>query len=133
MDLVAALGGMGFTQSEAKVYLVLLRNNPATGYQLSKVSGVPRSMVYEALGRLDARGAVLKSREAKATLYRPLPPQALLESVDTEHHRKMQALSGGLSEIYAAFYNSWAFPIIPLKSFDFSVPKVCIYFDISIT
>ncbi len=100
MDLVAELNGIGFTESEAKVYLVLLRNNPATGYQLSKVSGVPRSMVYEALGRLDARGAVLKSAEAKATLYRPLPPETLLESVDMEHHRKMQALSGGLSHVY---------------------------------
>ncbi|HUS85530.1 MAG TPA: helix-turn-helix domain-containing protein [Anaerolineales bacterium] len=100
MDLVPELNGIGFTESEAKVYLVLLRNNPATGYQLSKVSGVPRSMVYEALSRLDARGAVLKSAEAKATLYRPLPPEALLESVDMEHHRKMQALSSGLSRIY---------------------------------
>jgi sugar-specific transcriptional regulator TrmB len=102
MDLVAELNGIGYTESEAKVYLVLLRNNPATGYQLSKVSGVPRSMVYEALGRLDARGAVLKSTEAKATLYRPLPPEALLESVDMEHNRKMQSLSSGLSSIYEA-------------------------------
>jgi len=101
MDLVAELNGIGFTESEAKVYLVLLRNNPATGYQLSKASGVPRSMVYEALGRLDARGAVLKSAEAKATLYRPLPPETLLESVDMEHHRKMQSLSSGLSRINA--------------------------------
>lgn len=100
MDLVSELNGIGFTDSEAKVYLVLLRNNPATGYQLSKVSAVPRSMVYEALGRLDARGAVLKSVEAKATLYRPLPPDALLESVDMEHHRKMKALSSGLSHMY---------------------------------
>ncbi|TET32168.1 MAG: TrmB family transcriptional regulator [Anaerolineales bacterium] len=100
MDLVAELNGIGFTDSEAKVYLVLLRNNPATGYQLSKVSGVPRSMVYEALGRLDARGAVLKSVEAKATLYRPLPPEALLESADMAHQRKMQALSSGLSHVY---------------------------------
>jgi Cd2+/Zn2+-exporting ATPase len=100
MDLVPELNSIGFTDSEAKVYLLLLRNNPATGYQLSKVSGVPRSMVYDALGRLDARGAVLKSEEASAALYRPLPPAALLESVDMEHHRKMQSLSSGLSRIY---------------------------------
>ena len=100
MDLVPELNGIGFTDTEAKVYLLLLRNNPATGYQLSKESGVPRSMVYEALGRLDARGAVLKSEEASATLYRPLSPETLLESVDMEHHRKMKSLSSGLSRIY---------------------------------
>jgi Cd2+/Zn2+-exporting ATPase len=82
------------------VYLALLRNNPATGYQLSKVSGVPRSMVYEALARLDSRGSVLKSKEAKAMLYRPLPPEALLASVDMEHHRKMKSLSSGLTRLY---------------------------------
>lgn len=55
MDVEADLTRIGFTEYEAKVYLALLRENPATGYQLSKSSGVPRSMVYEALGRLHVR------------------------------------------------------------------------------
>ena len=33
-------------------HLALLGENPATGYQVSKKAGIPRSMVYEALGRL---------------------------------------------------------------------------------
>lgn len=70
MDLLAGLAATGFTEYEAKTYLALLREHSATGYRLSKKSGVPRSMVYEALGRLHARGAVLETRDNRATHYR---------------------------------------------------------------
>jgi sugar-specific transcriptional regulator TrmB len=56
MDLIAELLKIGLTVYEARVYLELLHTSPATGYQLSKNAGIPRSMVYEALGRLTARG-----------------------------------------------------------------------------
>jgi Cd2+/Zn2+-exporting ATPase len=99
-QLIEQLTGIGFTEYEAKVYLALLREHPATGYRLSKQSGVPRSMVYEALGRLSARGAVLSTTDEKATLYRPLPPEALLEGVRREHHQLMEDLSSGLDELF---------------------------------
>ena len=65
MDMLQKLAQIGFTEYEAKVYLALLALNPATGYQLSKESGVPRSMVYEALKRLHARGAALETVEGE--------------------------------------------------------------------
>jgi sugar-specific transcriptional regulator TrmB len=99
-QLVEQLVGIGFTEYEAKVYLALLREHPATGYLLSKQSGVPRSMVYEALGRLSARGAVLSTTDEKSTLYRPLPPEALLEGLRREHHQLMHALSSGLDDLF---------------------------------
>lgn len=100
MDLLADLNAIGFTEYEAKVYLALLKDHPATGYQLSKQAGIPRSMVYEALGRLDVRGAVLKTEEAKATLYRPMPPDALLDRLVDDHQRRMETLRQGLTTIY---------------------------------
>ena len=36
MDLMIALTALGFTEYEAKVYLALLREHPATGYQIGK-------------------------------------------------------------------------------------------------
>jgi HTH-type transcriptional regulator, sugar sensing transcriptional regulator len=91
---------IGFTEYEAKVYLALLHESPATGYQLSKKSGVPRSMVYEALGRLSARSAVLESIEGRATLYRPLPPEILLNRYEEDQQRMMAALREGLNKMY---------------------------------
>ncbi|MEP7288080.1 MAG: helix-turn-helix domain-containing protein [Chloroflexota bacterium] len=43
---MTSLIAVGFTEYEAKIYLELLRNNPATGYQLAKQAGIPRSMVW---------------------------------------------------------------------------------------
>ncbi len=102
MDLLAELTQIGFTEYEAKVYLALLSDNPTTGYQLSKTSGVPRSMIYEALGRLHARGAVLETIEDRATVYRPLPPEMLLERHHEEHVRLMDKLREGLQALYTA-------------------------------
>ncbi|MCL4250593.1 MAG: TrmB family transcriptional regulator [Anaerolineae bacterium] len=100
MDLLTALTQIGFTEYEAKVYLALLSDSPATGYQVSKTSGVPRSMVYEALSRLHSRGAVLESLEDRAAIYRPLPPEMLLERLHEEHLTLITGLRVGLQKLY---------------------------------
>lgn len=100
MDLVDQLIALGFTEYESKVYLALLREHPATGYQLSKTAGIPRSMVYEALGRLEARGAVLKTQEEKATLYRPVSPDTLIDRYEREAQTRFAQLRTGLSPMY---------------------------------
>lgn len=102
MTLLDNLSALGFTEYEARVYLALLKEYPATGYQLSKQAGIPRSMVYEALGRLDVRGAVLKAEEARVTLYRPLPPDVLLNRLEQEYARLLDALRRDLNAIYLA-------------------------------
>jgi Cd2+/Zn2+-exporting ATPase len=98
--LISNLTRIGFTEYEAKVYLALLAASPATGYQLSKKSGVPRSMVYEALGRLAGRGAVLETFEGRATLYRPLPPDVLLDRYEEDQKRMLTGLRSGMEKMY---------------------------------
>ncbi len=102
MDLVDHLTAIGFTEYEAKVYLALLRDNPATGYQIGKAAGVPRSMVYEALGRLHVRGAVLKTEEAKGALYRPVSPDVLIDRYEEEQRRITTRLREGLRPLFSA-------------------------------
>ena len=102
MELRKDLVQIGFTEYEAKVYLALLSENPATGYQLSKKSGVPRSMVYETLSRMKGRGAVLETIEGRATLYRPLPPEILLDRLEQEFRRLQGELREGLQGLYTA-------------------------------
>lgn len=102
MELQTMLTQIGFTEYEAKVYLTLLHENPATGYQLSKKSGVPRSMVYETLGRLSVRGAALESVEGRVTLYSPLPPDFLMDRYENEQRRMTENLRDGLQKLYEA-------------------------------
>jgi Cd2+/Zn2+-exporting ATPase len=100
MDLLAKLTELGFTEYEAKVYMALLDDYPASGYQISKEAGVPRSMVYEALGRLKQRGAVLETPDERATLYRPLPPDVLLDNHQQAQQRLVGELRAGLAGLY---------------------------------
>ena len=76
--------------------------SPATGYQLGKQAGVPRSMVYEALGRLESRGAVLKTEEHRATLYRPVPPEVLIDRYKRQHSQLMETLRTSLQTIFSS-------------------------------
>ncbi|MFN2189205.1 MAG: TrmB family transcriptional regulator [Candidatus Promineifilaceae bacterium] len=100
MDRISELKRIGFTEYEAKVYLALLKEAPATGYQLSKESDVPRSMVYETLRRLHSRGVVLETVEDRATLYRPLPPDTLIDSLEVEHKQLIKSLRSGLQQLF---------------------------------
>ena len=102
MDLISELKRIGFTEYEAKVYLALLTKYPATGYHLSKASGVPRSMVYETLRRLYNRGAVLETVEERATLYRPLPPATLIDNHEAEHVLLVRTLRSGLQDLFTS-------------------------------
>lgn len=102
MELIDGLSEIGLTEYEAKVYLALLQEHPASGYRISQGSGVPRSMVYQALGRLEAKGIVMKTAGERAMLYRPLPPEVLLEGLQQDHQERMQLLSQGLEQLYAA-------------------------------
>jgi sugar-specific transcriptional regulator TrmB len=100
MNLLADLSALGFTEYEGKVYLALLKESPANGYQLSKRTGVPRSMVYEALARLHTRGAILKSGDERATIYRPIPPEHLLQRFNRQHQQLIDRLHDSLLTIY---------------------------------
>jgi len=85
---------IGFSEYEAKAYVALLRESPVTGYQLAKASGVPRSMIYEVLGKLTARGAAMTLRKEGSTQYAPVPSDEFLAQLQHEQ----DALIGALEE-----------------------------------
>lgn len=97
--LVDQLMTLGFTRYEAQAYLALLRGNPLTGYEVAKVSGVPRANVYEVLARLEERGAAMRVDEENATRFVPIASEELMghlrrdfERVFGEAERNLQAI-----------------------------------------
>lgn len=56
--MLEKLKAIGFSEYEAKAYLALLKLGEATGYEIAKNSGIPRSMVYQTLKKLREKGAV---------------------------------------------------------------------------
>ena len=66
---------MAFSRYEIACYLALVGNHPANGSQVSKLSGVARSKVYDVLRNMADRGLVGEVGEGK---YVPLPPEELI-------------------------------------------------------
>jgi len=101
-DPVGNLVKLGFSEYEAKAYVALLRKSPVTGYELSKLSGVPRSMIYEVLGKLTARGAAMTLRAGSGIRYAPVPASEFLEQLHREHEELVDTLKDGLAEFASA-------------------------------
>ena len=99
-DLITQLTKFGFTQNEAKAYLTLLKHNPATGYEVSQYSGVPRSAIYEILRKLELSGAVYTEGK-KPVNYSPLPPDQLATQITSRFEHNIHDLKDKLSELNA--------------------------------
>jgi sugar-specific transcriptional regulator TrmB len=87
---------LGLSEYEAKAYVALVRKSPVTGYGVAKISGVPRSMIYEVLGKLVARGAAMTLRKGDSTLYAPVPAEELLGQLHREHEELTTSLNNDL-------------------------------------
>lgn len=79
-QIVNELQKLGFSQYESKAYISLLQHSPVTGYELSKRCGVPRSMIYEVINKLNDKGAlyIIPSEPLK---YSPVPAETLLSRI----------------------------------------------------
>ena len=85
-SLIETLQQLGFTQYEAQCYLGLLRQHPLNGSQLSVVCGVPRSMVYQTLSRLEEREAVVRmsSEPGEPQQYEPIAPKLVIAHLSAQ-------------------------------------------------
>ncbi|TQR36117.1 TrmB family transcriptional regulator [Lysinibacillus sphaericus] len=76
-DLIERFEQIGFSKNEAKVYITLLKEPAINGYEISKKSGVPRSMVYAVIAKLVAKEAITELRTEPPT-YTPVPVKELV-------------------------------------------------------
>ncbi|MCC6456660.1 MAG: TrmB family transcriptional regulator [Caldilineaceae bacterium] len=88
-DAITLLQELGFTEHEARAYQALLQHNPATGYEVAKVSGIPRPNIYPVLQKLEARGAAVRIAGDETTRYLPIPPQEFLKRVDSQFQQTL--------------------------------------------
>jgi sugar-specific transcriptional regulator TrmB len=96
-DPIDELVRIGFSEYEAKAYVALLRESPVTGYQVSKRSGVPRSMIYEVLGKLTSRGAAMTLRKGETAKYSAVPADEFLDKLQHEHEELITTLRTDLA------------------------------------
>lgn len=79
-----------------KAYIGLLKHSPVTGYEVSKQTGVPRSMIYEVLGKLMDKGAVhiVPSEPVK---YVPVPATELMNRMRKDFEKSFEFLDEKLN------------------------------------
>lgn len=100
-DVIGRLQELGMSGYEAKAYIALVSaGEPLNGYEVAKRSGVPRSTVYETLGKLTASGATYEVRTPGDTVaYLPLPPKSLLDRLARRHETVLTSLREDLSNL----------------------------------
>ena len=96
-ELVQVLSDFGFNASVGKAYLSLLKNNPATGYEISSQAGIPRSAVYSVLKNMESQG-LINSVAQSPRKYIPLAPSSLVEHLDRLHSHRIESLTDTLAE-----------------------------------
>lgn len=98
LETLNDLKSLGFTEYEARVYLALLARAPATAYEVSNDSGVPRPNTYSALKALAGRNAVLPV-SANPVRYVPQPPARLFRSIATQTGELCDAVADRLATL----------------------------------
>ncbi|HEX8598280.1 MAG TPA: helix-turn-helix domain-containing protein [Chloroflexia bacterium] len=98
-DIVQLLQKLGFGEYEARAYVSLVQRSPLTGYELAKVSGIPRANVYAVLPRLEERGAVLRIDSPAGARYSAVPPEELAKRLANRFEDDLTAAKGALEAL----------------------------------
>ena len=100
-DKIFLLNKIGLTDAEAKVYLPLLKNGSASGYEASKFSAVPRSKIYNVLESLVMKGFILYSEEENTNRYAAVPMEEISARVRHETDVTLEELEKQLKDYRA--------------------------------
>jgi sugar-specific transcriptional regulator TrmB len=87
-QVTAALTELGFSQYEARTYTGLIGREPMTGYAIAKDTLVPQPKVYETLGRLVERGAVMRLGGTPAKFV-AVPPDRVLGQLERTFRQRL--------------------------------------------
>ena len=99
LDAVVLLQDLGFTEQEARAYQALLQHHPVSGYELAKVSGIPRPNIYPVLQKLEARGAALRIAGDETVRYSPVAPEEFLQRIEDQFQATRREAAAALQQL----------------------------------
>jgi len=76
--IVELLKGIGLSESEAQVYLTLIREGTQQGYEASKNSGISRTKIYALLESLVIKGFALVNKSDVSKVYTAVPVEEIM-------------------------------------------------------
>lgn len=90
---------LGFTELEARIYLHLLSDSPASGYAIAKAINKPFSNTYKALAEMDTKGLVLTDYSSDVQLFRAIPYSEVLSRLGKDYLSKINTAEEILSKM----------------------------------
>ncbi|MFH1425300.1 MAG: helix-turn-helix domain-containing protein [archaeon] len=87
----------GLTNTEARIYLVLLELGSGLAGEITKKSELNRTIVYYSLNKLIEKGLVSYVIEANRKVFKPVNPERLIEIME-EKEKNMREILPGLKK-----------------------------------
>ncbi|MFI3171154.1 MAG: TrmB family transcriptional regulator [Eubacteriales bacterium] len=81
---ILLLNKIGLSDTESKVYLTVLQRGNLSGYETSKLAGIPRSKIYNILENLIQKGFILYSENENSNTYSAIPIRQVVDKVRYE-------------------------------------------------
>ncbi len=82
-DLYERLRKLGLTQYEARVYVSLIMRGTATASELSDISGVPYTRIYDVIAGLERKGMVVRI-PGRPVKYKAVEPRVALKRLSEQ-------------------------------------------------
>lgn len=115
------LAELGLSEYEGKAYLSLLRESPATAYEISKHSGIPTSKIYEVLKKLTGKGMIALFQNEKTKRYIPVEPEIFLE----RHRSRTESVVKRLKQELTALDDTMDFSSVwNITDYDYLMSKL---------
>jgi sugar-specific transcriptional regulator TrmB len=90
---------LGFSSSEAKVYLSLIRYSSCTIQVLAKCTNIHRRNIYDVINRLIEKGMVCEIVTSGGNLYKAFDPEKI-ESIYNQKMKEIKSILPDLQGIY---------------------------------
>lgn len=98
---IDALDKAGLTEYEAKCFVALTRIDEGTAKEISQLSGVPQSRVYDTVEQLHEMGLV-DIQQSEPRLYRAISKTEALDKLHREYKANLEAADSALDEVKSA-------------------------------
>lgn len=98
--ILETLNEFGFSKYEAKAYLALLQKSDISAYEISKMSTVPQSKIYETVKKLTSKGLAV-AKGSNPVKYSPLPIDEFLKRYKNNMEKSIDFLKDSLNDINA--------------------------------
>ncbi len=98
MDVIDALMQAGFTRHESMLYVTLCREGELTGYEASKITGIPRSNAYLGLAGLADKGGAYRINGETAR-YTAVAPEELVQNLKRKFTQVMKVIEEEIPQV----------------------------------